>query len=80
MYGDRPLPPLAAQQPRYPRRRDLSRALPRRMAGDHLGNEPKARGPRLLVHLQPRFYPHLSHRPVRKGIGRSTISIKIRRE
>lgn len=49
-------------------------------AGDHLGNEPKARGPRLLVHLQPRFYPHLSHRPVRKGIGRSTISIKIRRE
>ena len=34
----------------------------------------------LEIHLQPRFYPHLSHRPVRKGIGRSTISIKIRRE
>lgn len=26
-------------------------------------------GPRLLVHLHPRFYPHLSHRSVRKGIG-----------
>ena len=27
-------------------------------------------------YIHPRFSPHLSHRPVRKGIGRSTISIK----
>ena len=33
-------------------------------------------GPRLLVHLHPRVYPHLSHRSVRKGIGRDTTSIK----
>ena len=32
--------------------------------------------PRLLVHLHPRFYPHLSHRSVRKRIGRDTTSIK----
>ena len=36
----------------------------------------KPEGPRLLVHLHPRFYPHLPHRSVRKGIGRDTTSIK----
>ena len=39
-------------------------------------NELGTGGARLLVHLHPRFYPHLSHRSVRKGIGRDTISIK----
>lgn len=28
------------------------------------------------LYLHPRFYPHLSHRSVRKGIGRDTTSIK----
>lgn len=57
------------------------RALfPGRMAGDHHRNELGTGGARLLVHLQPRFYPHLSHRSVRKGIDRSTTSIKTRRK
>ena len=38
-------------------------------------NELGTGGGRLLVYLHPRFYPHLSHRSIRKGIGRDTISI-----
>ena len=44
--------------------------------GDHHRNELGTGGARLLVHLHPRFYPHLSHRSVRKRIGRDTTSIK----
>ena len=71
-----PHPPSAAQWTRHSRRRDLPCALSGWMAGNHHRNELGTGGARLLVHLHPRFYPHLSHRSVRKGIGRDTISIK----
>lgn len=74
--GLRSSPPSAAQWTRHSRRRDLPCALSGWMAGDHHRNELGTGGARLLVHLHPRFYPHLSHRSVRKRIGRDTTSIK----
>ena len=64
-----PHPPSAAQRSRHPRRRDFLCSLSGWMAEDHHRNELGTGGPRLLVYLQPRFYPYLSRWPVHKGTG-----------